>query len=110
MEQATLGAFEFEVLSVLIQHPANAYGSTIRQRIGERAGGHEPSVGALYTTLERLEKKGFVSSTWGDATPERGGRRKRFYRVEAAGQWAVKHTENRQRRWSASGGLAQVVT
>jgi PadR family transcriptional regulator PadR len=47
------------------------------------------SVGALYTTLERLESKGFVSSWTGGATAERGGRAKRFYKVEAPGLRAL---------------------
>ena len=54
-------------------------GLTIRDRIQERSG-REPSVGAIYTALERLERKGFVSSWWGEPTEERGGRRKRSTR------------------------------
>ena len=107
MEQGTLGAFEYEVLSALIQRPRDAYGATIRRDIAERTG-REPSVGALYTTLDRLEAKGFVSSWWGEATAERGGRRKRYYRIEASGEDAVRRTEVRQGRWQNLPSLAPV--
>ncbi len=92
MAREILGSFEYQILAILIQKPGDAYGTTIRERIEEQTGG-SVSVGALYTTLDRLEKKGFVSSRWGDATPARGGRRKRFYKVDAAGLEAVQRSE-----------------
>ena len=57
--------------------------------------GREPSIGAVYTALERLERKGMVSSQWGEATEERGGRRKRLYRVEAKGELAARRFATR---------------
>jgi PadR family transcriptional regulator, regulatory protein PadR len=51
--------------------------------------GKDVSIGAVYTTLERLEGKGYVSSRVGDATPQRGGRSKRFFRLEARGAEAL---------------------
>jgi PadR family transcriptional regulator PadR len=88
-----IGTFEFQVLSVLARHPRNAYGVTIREWIAE-ATGRDVSIGALYTTLERLEAKGLISSEWGEPTAVRGGRRKRYYSIEAPGQRA--HDEMRR--------------
>jgi PadR family transcriptional regulator PadR len=92
MRREILGSFEYQVLSVLLRQPRDAYGVTIQERIQERTG-RDVSVGSLYTTLDRLEKKGFVSSWWGDVSPERGGRRKRYYKIEAAGADAVRRSE-----------------
>ncbi len=107
MDRDVLGTFEYQVLSVLLQQPQNAYGTVIKQRIAERTG-RDPSVGALYTTLDRLERKGFVASSWGEATPERGGRRKRFYRVEASGADALRRTEGQHARFAVPYGLSPV--
>lgn len=100
MTREILGNFEYQILAILIQRPDDAYGTTIRQRIEEQME-RAISVGALYTTLDRLEKKGLVSSRWGEATPERGGRRKRYYKIEAAGIEAARRTE------SVFGGFAK---
>ena len=60
-----------------------------REEIETRTG-RTISAGAVYTTLERLEARGFVSSWFGDPTPARGGRRKRHFRVEPDGQRALR--------------------
>jgi len=52
------------------------------------------SLGSIYTTLERLENKGLVSSWFADATTERGGRPRKYFRIEAAGQRALQHAVN----------------
>ncbi|NKB87731.1 MAG: PadR family transcriptional regulator [Acidobacteria bacterium] len=65
-----------------------AYGTAIRQEIASRTA-QDLSPGAVYTALERLETRGYVASWFGEPTPERGGKRKRFYRVEAAGATAL---------------------
>ena len=88
----TLGPFEYQVLQVLQLHPTDAYGVSIGDRLEERIG-KRPSIGALYTTLDRLEAKGYVSSSWGEATAERGGRRKKYFKLEAAGQFAMTRTQ-----------------
>ncbi len=103
MARETLGPFEFEVLSVLQQQPRDAYGVTIHERLEERAG-RSINIGSLYTKLERLERKGFVSSQWGEATPELGGRRKRYYKIEASGAKALSRSEENLRRFG-SGAL-----
>lgn len=86
-----LGAFEFSILSELISHPNDAYGGSLQERLSERLE-RDVSFGAIYTTLERLEQKGYVSSRWGEPTAERGGRRKRYYQIEASGRKAVHDT------------------
>jgi PadR family transcriptional regulator len=88
MGRNALGEFEQAVLLAILRLGLNAYGVPIRHDLSERLG-RPVSVGAIYTTLERLEAKGFVSSWTGGATAERGGRAKRFYRVEAPGLRAL---------------------
>ena len=92
MRRDVLGTFEYQILSALLHEPRDAYGATIQERIEERTG-RDVSVGALYTSLDRLETKGLVSSWWGEATAERGGRRKRYYKILASGIAAVRRTE-----------------
>jgi len=77
-----------------------AYGMTVRREIEQRAG-RNLSIGAIYSTLERLEAKGYVSSRTGEATAERGGRAKRHFQIEADGVRAVKASEDAIRRMSA---------
>jgi PadR family transcriptional regulator, regulatory protein PadR len=79
-----LGEFEYLVLSAAARLRDEAYGAAIRQDI-ERNIGRDCSVGALYTTLDRLEKKGLVKTWMGDATSERGGRPKRMVKLTAKG-------------------------
>lgn len=85
---SAIGDFEQRILFALIHLGADAYGVTIRNEIEGRTG-RAVSAGALYTALDRLEKRGMVSSHLGDPTPERGGKRKRLYTVEPAGERAL---------------------
>lgn len=87
----SLGEFEQSVLLAIVYLGDNAYGVTIRQEI-ERRTTRSIAVGALYTALDRLERKGYVSSTMSDPTPERGGRSKRHFRMKAAGVGALKQS------------------
>jgi DNA-binding PadR family transcriptional regulator len=87
-EPATLGEFEQLVLLALVRLRDNAYGVTIRAEI-ERRAGREVSIAAVYTTLDRLERKRFVSSWIGEPTAQRGGRSKRYFRLEPAGADAL---------------------
>lgn len=87
----SLGEFEQSVmLAILHLHAeqADAYGVTVREEIEARTG-RMVAVGALYTALDRLERKGYVRSAMSDPTPERGGRAKRQYAVTAAGRTAL---------------------
>lgn len=79
-----LGEFEYLLLTATMRLGENAYGAAIRQEI-EKAIGRQCSIGALYTTLDRLEQKGLIKTQMGDPTPERGGRSKRMVRVTAKG-------------------------
>jgi DNA-binding PadR family transcriptional regulator len=83
-----LGEFEELVLLAIMKLGKNAYGVSISEAI-EEVTGKRVSIGALYTTLQRLEEKGFISSTMGEATPERGGRAKRYFSIEIAGRQAL---------------------
>lgn len=84
----TIGDFEQLILLALIRLGSDAYGVTVRGEIEARTG-RAISPGALYTALARLEKRGLVSSRLGDSTPERGGKRKRLYTVQPAGERAL---------------------
>jgi DNA-binding PadR family transcriptional regulator len=86
-----LGRFEEIVLRALVRLREKAYGVPIRREIAERTG-REVSFGAVYTSLDRLQRKGYVSSRLGEATPERGGRAKRYFRIEAPGKRALNET------------------
>lgn len=83
-----VGEFEQLLLFALLRLGDDAYGVTIRREI-ERRTDRTVSVGAVYTALQRLEDRDLVSSRVGEPTPERGGRRKRFYTLEAAGARAL---------------------
>ena len=79
-----LGEFEQIVLLAILQLGDDAYGVPIRLEI-ERRTGRALTVGALYRTLDRLEDKRYVSSVFSDPTPERGGRSKRYFKVNTLG-------------------------
>jgi PadR family transcriptional regulator PadR len=83
-----LGEFEQIVLLAILRLGDNAYGVTIREEIATCTG-RNPSPGALYTTLARLEDKRLVRSATGSPTAERGGRAKQFVTVTKSGQAAV---------------------
>lgn len=80
-----LGEFEQLVLLALMRLEPEAYGVAIRDEIEKRTG-RSVALGAVYTTLLRLEDKRLVATRLGDPTPQRGGRRKKYYRPLAAGR------------------------
>lgn len=86
-----LGDFEQLVLLGVLRLEArdSSYGAAIRQEIHGRSG-RDVSINAIYTTLERLENKGFLRSWVGDPTPERGGRRRKFYALRPTGMAALR--------------------
>ncbi|MGD2123244.1 MAG: PadR family transcriptional regulator [Gemmatimonadota bacterium] len=96
---------ELVLLSVLIATP-DAYGPSLQQILEEEAG-RKASLGAIYTALERLARKGLVLSELGDPTPVRGGRRKRHYELTPEGLERVHETRRiRERMWEkAAQGL-----
>jgi len=79
-----LGELEYCILSSAARLGDDAYGAAIRQDL-EAATGRQCSLGALYTTLERLERKGLIKTWLGDPTPERGGRAKKMVRITPKG-------------------------
>jgi DNA-binding PadR family transcriptional regulator len=83
-----LGAFEQLLLLALVRLGDDTYGVPIRDEIETRTG-RVVSPGAVYTALDRLERRGLVRSRIGDPTPERGGKRKRHYRLTARGASAI---------------------
>lgn len=83
-----LGDFEQLVLMGVLRLGEAAYGAAIRQEIHARSG-RDVSISAVYTTLDRLEIKGFVRSWIGAPTAERGGRRRKFYALCPAGTAAL---------------------
>lgn len=83
-----LGEFEQLILFALVSLGDQGYGVSIRQEIEARAG-RAVSVGAVYTALDRLESRGYVRSWVGEPTPQRGGRRKKYYEIEPEGAAAL---------------------
>lgn len=96
---AFLGEFEQVVLLAVARLGDEGYGVTVLREI-ERRTGRSPAIGAVYATLDRLEAKGCVSSYDGEASPVRGGRARRHYRLAPAGIEALR-TARRQldRMW-----------
>ena len=84
-----LAGFEELVLLATASLGQEAYGVTVQQRL-EAETGSAVALGAVYAVLDRLERKGCVRSAWGEATPQRGGRRKRMFRVTAPGLTALR--------------------
>lgn len=96
----SLGEFEQSVLLAIVHMRDDAYGVTIRREIEARTG-RSVAVGALYTALDRLERKGHVRSAASDPTPQRGGRSKRHYVLQASGIAALKRSHAlMQRMWA----------
>lgn len=88
----SLGQFEQLVLTAILSLGDDAYGVTIHSKAQELAGSKTVSLGAIYITLDRLEAKGLVGSRLSDPTPERGGRAKRYYRLEGLGERALRES------------------
>jgi PadR family transcriptional regulator PadR len=84
MTREFLGGFELLVLLALIRVDDEAYGVPIAEAI-EQSSGRDVAMASVYITLDRLERKGFVSSRLGEPTAERGGRAKTYFRITAKG-------------------------
>jgi DNA-binding PadR family transcriptional regulator len=84
-----LGDFEQLVLFAALRLNPNGYGASIQREI-EACASRSVSLTAVYTTLDRLEHKGFVRSRVGEPTPQRGGRRRKHYVLTAHGQAALR--------------------
>ena len=88
-----LGEFEQLLLLAVVHLDEDAYGTRIRETI-ERRTGRTVSPGAIYTALDRLERRKLVTSWLGDPTPERGGKRKRYYRLQPAGVALLRRSQD----------------
>src|SRR5574339_188231 len=86
---SVLGDFEQLVLMGVLRLGDDAYGAAIRQEIHARSG-RDVSINAVYTTLDRLERKGCLRSSVGEPTPQRGGRRRKCYALRPAGSAALR--------------------
>jgi PadR family transcriptional regulator, regulatory protein PadR len=97
-----IGEFEELVLLTIAVLGDDAYGVSIKEDIEARSS-RSISIGALHSTIARLEEKGFLKSFLGGATQERGGRRKRFYQLTHAGKSALHDIKNlRDELWKKS--------
>jgi PadR family transcriptional regulator PadR len=83
-----IGEFEYLVLTAAARLGDEAYGASVRRSI-EEATEESCSIGALYTTVDRLESKGLIRTWMGEATSQRGGRAKRMITVTAKGMEAA---------------------
>src|SRR3954465_7419390 len=92
MASPSLGQFEQLVLAAILALGENAYGVTIHAEGEALSAPRKAALGAVYVTLDRLEDKGLISSWLSDPTPERGGRAKRYYRLEALGERALQES------------------
>ena len=102
-----LGEFEYLMLTAVARLRDGAYGVAIRQEI-EDATDRQCSLGALYTTIDRLESKGLIKTSMGDPTPQRGGRPKRMVRITPKGTQAASEFYNAVMR--VSRGVAWSTT
>lgn len=88
MKEQSLGEFEELVLLMVAALHAEAYGVSILENLEEKLN-KKVNISAIHVALKRLEGKGFTTSSFGGITNDRGGRRKKFYVVTAAGKKAL---------------------
>lgn len=96
-----MGEFEELVLMIVALMNGKAYGIGIIEELEKRTA-RTAAIGAVQTVLKRMEDKGLVTSAFGEATKERGGRRKRYYQITSEGQKTL--AQNRAMRnelWEA---------
>jgi len=97
-----IGEFEELVLLTIASLGDQAYGVAIKEDIEKRSA-RRISIGALHSTITRLEEKGLIESWLGDPTQERGGRRKRFFEITQQGKVSLHHVKDlRDDLWKVS--------
>ena len=94
MPSPRLGSLELAALLAVARLGSEAYGLAVRRDLADRTG-HDYSVGAVYTTLQRLEDKGFLKSRASDPLPIRGGRSRRHFALTGVGARALREAERR---------------
>ncbi len=105
MKSTNLGEFEELVLLTIVALFDEAYGVAVKEDLEKRTQ-REVSVGAMYSALNRLEKKNFISSKWGESTRARGGKRKRLFNITNSGKRALIQSRSvREELWDLSKGL-----
>ena len=112
MRRSDLGEFEELVLLAVAVFTPEAYSVVIAEEL-EQQTGKTVTTGAVHAALQRLENKGMVSSKMGEATSERGGRRKRIFKVTIAGSRLLHEVRDvRNNLWSriAGGALPKIKT
>jgi DNA-binding PadR family transcriptional regulator len=97
-EPTPVGQFEQLVLAAILRCGRNAYGVTVHAATEALSGDRSIALGAVYATLDRLEDKGLITSWLSDPTPERGGRSKRHYKLQADGERALRESALTARR------------
>lgn len=101
MKRTVLGELEELVLLVVAACPGEVYGVPVLEQL-QRCTGRSFTISAVHTTLYRLEEKGFLSSSVGGATTERGGRRKRLFALTISGGRILQDIQQlRQQLWQA---------
>lgn len=93
MKGPDLGALEEIVLLATAAIPNEAYAVVVKNEIDAQSG-RSFNISSIHTTLHRLEEKGFLTSEMGGATAERGGRRKRFFKLTSLGFAALKEAQS----------------
>lgn len=102
-----VGTLELAALLAVARLAGEAYGLAVRQDLGERAG-RDYSVGAIYTTLQRLETKGLLTSRASEPLPVRGGRSRRLFSVTRAGARAIRDAQQQAvAMWAGIGSPAR---
>jgi DNA-binding PadR family transcriptional regulator len=105
MPTPSIGSLELAALLAVVRLGNGAYGLAVREDLAERSG-KDYSVGAIYTTLQRLADKGLLTSTASDPLPVRGGRSRRLFRVTSLGARTIREAERRSASmWAGVGTL-----
>jgi len=99
MQRTNIGEFEELVLLIVAIADGEAYGVSVMNDIKSRTD-RSVNISAVHSALRRLESKGFVQSTWGDVSAERGGRRKRIFSMTRSGAQTLNEVrDTRNRLW-----------
>jgi PadR family transcriptional regulator len=88
----SLGQFEQVVLAAILSLGKNAYGVTVHSKVAELSAPKSVTRGAVYATLDRMEDKELISSWLSEPSKERGGRARRYYRLEKSGERALRES------------------
>jgi PadR family transcriptional regulator PadR len=92
MKETRLGEFEEVILLLVGILGEEAYAFNVAEEFKSQTG-RAASIGSVHSTMDRLSKKGFLTSNMGQPSTNRGGRRKRIYTITASGQLALKNSK-----------------